>query len=113
MPEMLNPYRSIGQEHRYLPSERLRGMLFSFFSLPPISASLLPLSIAINDSRPRLMRDVFSLIPVNFDALESNLSSMFNVVRIISFRHGVCIILCISMHQLYAIVNGTLLSTPE
>src|SRR5271169_5747297 len=66
----------------YLFVVLLRGGACSLFSEPPSIASLLALSFAIKASRPDLTRAVFSLTPVSFAALSSNLSSMFNVVLI-------------------------------
>jgi hypothetical protein len=49
-------------------------------SVPPSLANRLPLSRAINASRPSRTREVFSLTPVSRDALSSISSSMFIVV---------------------------------
>src|SRR3990170_6387083 len=70
------------QEPSYEPAALLRGGISNFFSVPPRFASLLLLSLAISASSPSLTRKVFSLMPVNFVALSSNLSSMLRVVLI-------------------------------
>jgi len=75
-------------------------MYFSFFSVPPSLASLLLLSIAIKASRPSFTRVVFSLIPVSFDALSINVSSIFNVVLIYSHLIILYALVCIfCMHH--------------
>ena len=66
--------------------------------MPPSLANRLALSREINDSRPILTRDVFSLTPVSSDALLRIPSSILIVVLI-----------CIYMHYLYIYVKT---STP-
>ncbi len=61
------------------------------FSLPPNLASLLLLSREIRASNPSLTNDVFSLIPVNSEALLRIFSSMFMVVLICIDMHEICI----------------------
>lgn len=82
-PQVSDPYRSVDKDHTYLFAILRRGIGFNFISVPPSSASLLLLSLAINASRPSRTSEVFSLIPVNSDALSSSLSSIFKVVRIV------------------------------
>ena len=84
------------------PLRRL-GIAFRRFSLPPNLASLLALSAAMSASNPNRTRNVFSVMPVNRDALSIKLSSMFNVVRIKASPR--CIFVCLYMYLLYAVVN--------
>ena len=83
-------------------------MGFNFFSVPPNMASLLLLSRAIKAFKPSLTKEVFSLTPVNFDALPINLSSIFNVVLIINSLKcvNICIIVCIIMYNKCIFVKG-------
>jgi len=74
--------------------DRRRGIAFKSFSVPPSIANRLLLSRAISASRPKWTNVVFSVTPVNNDAFFSICSFMFSVVLI-----------CISMHLLYAFVK--------
>src|SRR4030066_2435977 len=90
------PIRRYQQEPFYFSAILRRGIIFSFFSVPPSFASLLLLSIAINASNPSLTSVVFSLMPVSFETFSIRLSSMFKVVLILPSR----IFICINMHHL-------------
>lgn len=96
-PKVVDPDRSIDQNHQDLVLRRRTGR--NCGSEPPSLANLRALSAAINASRPKRTREVFSRTPVRLEALSSRSSSMFNVVLI----H-------ISMHYLYAYVNSSLLA---
>lgn len=87
--QVRHPYRGIGNDHVYFLADLLRGIGCRSLSVPPSSASLLLLSRAIKASKPSLTREVFSLTPVNSEALFSISSSIFSVVLI-----------CINMHDL-------------
>src|SRR5438132_8081002 len=74
---------------RLIP-RRLRTF-FNFFSVPPRSANRRALSRAISASNPCLTSDVFSTIPESREAFFRRSSSMFNVVRICTNMHYLCI----------------------
>ena len=97
----------------YFLSVLRRGIGNNCFSVPPNVASLLLLSRAINASKPSLTKDVFSVTPVNFEALLSNWSSIFKVVRMTStFEYA--ILVCIIMHVKYIHVKISIdFSRPE
>src|SRR4030043_905891 len=81
------PIRRYQQEPFYFSAILRRGIIFSFFSVPPSFASLLLLSIAINASNPSLTSVVFSLMPVSFETFLIRLSSMFKVVLILTLLY--------------------------
>jgi hypothetical protein len=81
-PEMADPDRSVYQNHIYRTATLRLGTAFKCLSVPPSFASRRALSLAIRASSPSFTNVVFSLMPVNSDALSSNPSSMFNVVLI-------------------------------
>lgn len=83
LPKMTHPYRSVYENHCHHSAVLLRGMAFNCLSVPPSFDSRLALSFAINASRPSLTRVVFSLMPVNSDALSTRVSSMFKVVLMV------------------------------
>lgn len=76
-------HRCVYKNHLHCSESLLRGIAFNCFSVPPNSASLLALSLAIKASRPSFTNVVFSLIPVNSDAFSTNSSSMFSVTLIL------------------------------
>src|SRR4030042_1140122 len=76
------PIRRCQQEPSYFSAILRRGIISSFFSVPPSFASLLLLSMAINASNPSLTSVVFSFMPVNLETFLIRLSSMFKVVLI-------------------------------
>ena len=71
------------------------------FSVPPSAARRLLLSFAMRASSPSLTKDVFSLIPVNFEALLISSSSIFKVVLMISSNN-----LNAMMHLLYTYIDA-------
>ena len=85
------PDGGVCQNHAQFRDVLLLGTALRDFSEPPSSASLLELSRAINASSPNLTSDVFSFIPVSFDAFLKMSSSMFNVVLICLNMHDRCI----------------------
>src|SRR3990172_3810219 len=101
---MKYPNRGVHKNHCYFSAGLLRGIISNSFSVPPSFASLLLLSLAINASSPSLTRVVFSLMPVNSEALSINLSSIFNVVLMI-FLHAYqyAVVVCRSQAQNYRI----------
>jgi len=82
---------------------RLRDIALNLFSVPPKRASLLPFSIAISDSSPRLTREVFPLMPVSSEAFSSSSSSIYSVVLMGGLSKTAC---HRYLHQLKPVVNG-------
>jgi len=80
LPKMAHPYRGVHENHLHRSAILLLGVAFNCLSVPPSFASRWALSLAIKASSPSFTKVVFSLMPVNSDALSTNLSSMFNVV---------------------------------
>src|SRR4030042_4205904 len=76
------PTQRYQQEPFYFSALLRRGIIVSYFSVPPSFESLLLLSMAINASNPSLTRVVFSLMPVSFETFLIKLSSIFKVVLI-------------------------------
>ena len=70
---------------------RLRGICFKCFSLPPSLANLLALSLAMRASNPSFTKAVFSFMPVILDAWSIKLSSIFNVVLMLSPHYIICL----------------------
>src|SRR4030043_1778478 len=91
------PIRRYQREPFYFSAILRRGIIFSFFSVPPSFASLLLLSIAMSASKPSLTSVVFSLMPVSFETFLIRLSSMFKVVLIVPS--------CIYMYQYARLVH--------
>ena len=89
--KVVNPNRSVNNNHDYILADLRLGMVFNPFSVPPSLASLLLLSREIKASRPRRTKVVFSEIPVSREAFSNILSSMFNVVLICMMMHHLCI----------------------
>jgi len=83
--QMVDPNRGIDEDHQ--AAERRRRIDRSELSVPPSLARRRALSKAIKASRPRRIKAVFSVIPVNCSALFRRESSILSVVLI-----------CISMH---------------
>src|SRR5580765_3896227 len=79
--EMLNPNRSVDQNHARLRGRRLR-IRRSCFSVPPRFAKRRALSLAIRASSPRRTNEVFSFTPVSLAASCSRESSILSVVLI-------------------------------
>lgn len=59
-----------------------RGIGRSFFSVPPSAPSLAALALAISNSKPSRTKAVFSVMPVSFEALASDSSSILSIVLI-------------------------------
>ena len=89
--KMRNPNRCVHENHRCSTYVLLRGIGRRALSVLPSLANLFALSRDIKASNPRLTKEVFSLIPVSFDALFRSFSSMFNVVLICIYMHKKCI----------------------
>src|SRR5512145_699718 len=88
--QMLDPNRSIDQNHAMLLDRRLR-IRRRRFSVPPRSARRRALSFAIRASNPKRTNEVFSLTPVNLAALFRRDSSMLSVVLICIMMPESCI----------------------
>ena len=88
-PEMVDPDRSIDQDHDY--AVRRRGIARKRFSVPPRSARRFALSSVIKASSPMWTREVFSFTPVSLDALFSVPSSILRVVLMHIDMHSWCI----------------------
>lgn len=93
--QMVNPDRSIYQDHAQLWRARRRGARRARGSVPPNSANLRLADSAIRASSPARTRAVFSTIPDSRDASLRSLSSIFNVDLI-----------CINMHELLHTSQG-------
>jgi hypothetical protein len=79
--EVLDPHGGINEDHAAL-AERRRRMGRIPFSVAPRSARRRALSRAMRASRPRRIREVFSVTPVRREARWSRESSTFSVVLI-------------------------------
>jgi hypothetical protein len=79
--QVLDPHGGINEDHAAL-AERRRRMGRIPFSVPPRSARRRALSRAMRASRPRRIREVFSLTPVRREARWRRESSTFSVVLI-------------------------------